>query len=224
MEMRAYWPAELEIRQAGRRLGGRFRYSEGRGSRMATVRDRGRTRKERIEGDAFGWQMREFQKLQQEYAAVADKALDKALAELLRQELQRRNVHVLAGHSFDRPLGDMRSGTAVVTSTREAVEFEVDLPPEDQMPSYMRDTVLQVRNGLIGGVSPGFKVPPRDVVPDAEGLEPEEGNPSVMVRVIRQAVLYELSLVTRPSYSETEVNLRAEDFAPATPRRIRWCL
>ena len=124
----------------------------------------------------------------------ADKALDKALAELLRQELQRRNVHVLAGHSFDRPLGDMRSGTAVVTSTREAVEFEVDLPPEDQMPSYMRDTVLQVRNGLIGGVSPGFKVPPRDVVPDAEGLEPEEGNPSVMVRVIRQAVLYELAL------------------------------
>ena len=226
MEQRAFWPAELEIRAAGRRLSGRFRYSQGAGDKTATISDRGRARKERIAPDAFGWQMREFQKLQSEYAAIAANAADRARVELLRQEIERRNVHVLAGHSFDKPLGDMRSGTAAIVSTREAVEFEVDLPAEDDMPTYMRDTVAMVRAGLVGGISPGFKVPPRDVVPDAEVLEPEAGNPGVHVRVIRQAVLYELSLVTRPAYTETDIDLRADAFPPppVAVRRVRLCL
>ena len=224
METRAYWPAELEIRARGRRLGGRFRYSQGAGDKMATVSDRGRTRKERIAGDAFGWQLRAFQQVQTEYAAIANKALERARAELLRQEMERRNVHILSGHSFDKPLGDMRSGSATISSTNEAIEFEVDLPADDEMPSYMRDTVAMIRAGLVGGVSPGFRVPPRDVVPDAEGLEPEPGNSAVQVRVIRQAVLYELSLVTRPAYSETHVDLRAADFPAPAVRRVRRCL
>ena len=85
-----------------------------------------------------------------------------------------------------------------MTSTREAVEFEVDLPDEASQPTYMRDTVAMVRAGLAGGVSPGFRIPPRNVVPEAEFEEREPGGPS-MVRVIRQAVLYELSIVTRPA-------------------------
>ena len=224
METRAFWPAELEIRARGRRLGGRFRYSQGAGDKMATVSDRGRTRKERIAGDAFGWQLRAFEQLQAEYAGIANKALERARAELLRQEMERRNVHILSGHSFDKPLGDMRSGSAKITSTNEAIEFEVDLPADDEMPTYMRDTVSMIRAGLVGGISPGFKVPPRDVVPDAEGLEPEPGNSAVQVRVIRQAVLYELSLVTRPAYTETEVDLRADDFPAPLVRRARFCL
>ena len=224
METRAFWPAELEIRARGRRLGGRFRYSRGSGDKMATVSDRGRTRKERIAGDAFGWQLRAFEQLQAEYAGIANKALERARAELLRQEMERRNVHILSGHSFDKPLGDMRSGSAKITSTNEAIEFEVDLPADDEMPTYMRDTVSMIRAGLVGGISPGFKVPPRDVVPDAEGLEPEPGNSAVQVRVIRQAVLYELSLVTRPAYTETDIDLRADDFPPAVMRRARFCL
>ena len=50
------------------------------------------------------------------------------------------------------------------------------------------------------------------MVPDAETLEPEPGNPGVDIRVIRQAVLYELSIVTQPAYAETSVDVRAEDF------------
>ncbi len=223
MDVRAFWPAELEIRQDGRRLSGKFPYSQRPGDRMATVADRGRRRQERIGADAFGYQLREFGKLQQRLAAMVDAGEAEARVQLVRQELERRNVHVLAGHSFERPLGDLRSGTASIRSTSEAVEFEVDLPPESDMPSYMSDTVKQVRAGLIGGVSPGFKVPPRDMVPEAEGLEPEPGNPAVQVRVINQAVLFELSLVTRPAYSATEVDLRSGDFpAPAKRRPRRW--
>ena len=211
--------AELEIRARGSGRGslfGRFAYSQGPGRGMATVSDRGRVRKERIAGDAFGWQMREFMKLQKEMADV----IDEARLEVLRQALDRRNVHVLGGHSYDKPLGSLKSGAKIV-STKEAVEFEIDLPPPGSQPSYMSDLVAMIRGGLAGGVSPGFRVPPASAVRNAETFEPEPGNPGVQVRVINQAVLSELSIVTRPAYSETEIDVRAFDTAPAPVRRRR---
>ena len=49
----------LEIRARGdsRVLAGKFPYSAGPGRGMATIADRGRTRKERIAPDAFRWQI-----------------------------------------------------------------------------------------------------------------------------------------------------------------------
>ena len=186
---------ELEIRARGdsRVLVGRFPYSAGPGRGLATVGDRGRVRKERIAGDAFGWQINEFAKVQKELAAAVDASRDQAQIELLRQALERRNVHVLVGHSYDKPLGDLKSGTARVTSSKEAVSFAVDLPADADMPSYMADTVRMIRANLAGGISPGFRVPPVSRVANAEAFEPEPGNPAVQVRVINQAVLHELS-------------------------------
>ena len=219
METRAVYEGTLELRASGRRLAGRFPYSQGSGDRQATIMNRGRIRKERIAPDAFGWQVREFEKLQGELAAVISDSIDEARVQVLRQELERHNIHVLAGHSYDKPLGDMLRSGARVTSTREAVEFELELPGEADQPGYMRDVVAMVRAGLIGGISPGFRVPPRAVVPDGERLEPELGNPAVQVRVIENAVLSELSIVTRPAYSETDVDVRALE--ALTPRRPR---
>ena len=68
MEHRAVYEGELELRASGRRLAGRFPYSQKSGDRMATVMNRGRVRKERIGPDAFGWQIREFSRLQDELA------------------------------------------------------------------------------------------------------------------------------------------------------------
>ena len=221
--------AVFEVRAKGNRrtLAGRFPYSPGPGRMMATVADRGRTRKERIAGDAFGWQLHEFEKVQAELGKVMVDAVDKARIELLKQELDRRNVHILAGHSFDKPLGDLKAGTARVTSSAEAVAFEVDLPDAEAMPTYMSDTLRMVEARLAGGVSPGFRVPPATVVKDAEAFENEPGNPSIQVRVINQAVLHEISIVTRPAYSETDVKLRQEDIfgaenARSYRRRPRW--
>ena len=216
--------AELEIRARGGGSGslfGRFAYSQGPGRGMATISDRGKLRKERIAPDAFGWQMREFQKLQKEMADVIEGAVDEARLEVLRQELERRNVHVLAGHSYDRPLGSLKSKAKII-STKEAVEFEVDLPPENDQPGYMRDVVRMIRAGLAGGISPGFRVPPAAAVANAEAFEPEPGNPGVSVRVVNAAVLHELSIVARPAYSETEVDVRAFDTAPVVRRRRVW--
>ena len=188
METRAVWPV-LELRQDGSELTGRFPYR-----RQATIRDRGRVRKERFEPGAFRF-------------AVDDPA---------------REIHLLAGHSFDRPLASRAGGSLELEDSEDALAFRATLPPEGERPSWMDDTTRALRAGLVGGISPGFTVPPASAVADAEVLEPEAGNPGVSIRVIRAAVLYELSLVTRPAYGETEVDLRAEDLAPAVRRRRVW--
>ena len=91
------------------------------------------------------------------------------------------------------------------------------------MPSYMVDTVRMVESGLAGGVSPGFRVPPASVVKGAETFEAEPGNPGVQVRVINSAVLHEISIVTRPAYSETDIDARAfEDPRRQHGRLPRW--
>lgn len=190
LEHRAVFPVEdLEIRQrgGGRTMSGRFPY----GSR-ATVRDRGRVRKETVASRAFAF-------------AVED---------------PDREIHLLSGHSFDKPLASKRRGTLRLEDGDDALRFEATLPEEAAQPSWMRDTVLALEGGLIGGISPGFAVPPAAVVPGAEELVSEPGNPAVQIRVIRQAVLRELSLVTRPAYPETDLDLRADDF-PSAPRQRR---
>ena len=85
MEQRCVYEGELELRQSGRRLAGRFPYSQRSGDRQATVMNRGRIRKERIAGDAFGWQIREFEKLQGELAKVISDSVDEARVQILRQ-------------------------------------------------------------------------------------------------------------------------------------------
>lgn len=164
----------------------------------ATLADRGSVRKERFEPRAFKF-------------AVDD---------------PEREINLLRGHSFDQPLASKRAGTLALDDSAEGLAFEATLPETAAMPSYMRDTVQMIEAGLMVGISPGFRVPPRDVVPDAERLEPEPGNPGVKVRVIRAAVLSELSLVTRPAYPDTEAAVRAmqtePDPSPARRRRPRW--
>ena len=185
LEVRGIYPVELELRQRGRELVGRFPY--GRRS-TAVVSDRGARRKEYFQARAFRFAV----------------------------EAPEREIHLLIGHSFDRPLAAKLAGSLRLRDTAAALTFSATLPPEGAQPSWMVDVRRAIDADLVGGISPGFRVPPPDVVPDAEGLEtePETG---VGVRVIREAVLYELSLVTRPAYVESAVDLRAGFADPETP-------
>ena len=94
------------------------------------------------------------------------------------------------------------------------------------MPTYFLDTVKEVRTGRAGGLSPGFYIPPRDVVANAERLIPEPGNPGVAIREVLQAVMPEMSIVSRPVYGSTSVDLRAEEMevlAAWNPRSVlQW--
>lgn len=180
--------AQLEIRQrgGGRVLSGRFNYGS-----MATIRDRGRVRKERFEPRAFAF-------------AIEDES---------------RNIDVLAGHDFGKPLASRKAGTLTIEDSTAAVVFEARLP--DDPPSWVIDAERAIAAGLMTGLSPGFTVPPASAVPDAERLELEPGNPGVSIRVIRAAVLRELSVVTAPAYADAAVDLRAEDVARESRRRRR---
>ena len=183
--------AELEIRQSGRGrvLHGSFRYGS-----LATIRDRGRVRKERFESRAFRY-------------AIED---------------EQRQIDILVGHDFGKPIASRKAGTLSIADGDDAVNFEARLP--DDPPSWVVDAEKAIAAGLMVGLSPGFTVPPASVVPGAERLDPEPGNPGVQIRVIREAVLREFSVVTAAAYQDAVVDLRADDFGRAPNRRRRLWL
>lgn len=118
-------------------------------------------------------------------------------------------VHLLVGHSFDRPLASRGAGSLKLTDTEEALVFEATISPAMADVGFVRDALAALSAGLIVGISPGFRIPPQQTVPDAEEVteeDPSEGR--ALIRTIRQAILFELSLVARPAYSETEIEAR----------------
>ena len=124
VEERAIWPVELEVRQAGRELVGKFPYGQ-----LATMASRGSVRKERFSPGAFAFAIRD----------------------------QSREINLLAGHSFDRPLASRRGGTLQLAEAPDGVDFSATLPIEEEQPTWMLDTVKAIRGGLARGISPGVK-------------------------------------------------------------------
>lgn len=205
-----FWEGELGLRQEGnrRRLFGKFPYGA-----TATISDRGSVRKERMLPHAFRWS-----------AEVA-----RPLAEAIQEDLdlaRLQRVDLLTGHDFNRPIASTWTGSLQLRDTAAALEFVADLPEPARQPSWMVDTLLAVESEQIPtGISLGFRVPPRSAGPDAERLVPEEGNPGVQFREIREGTLFELSVVTRAAYRETEFSLRADLQARGDDQLARfWAL
>ncbi len=126
-----------------------------------------------------------------------------------RVERPEEDIHLLIGHSYDRPLASRGAGTLDLTDSDDALTFAATLTPDMQEVSYVRDFLAAMRAGLIVGISPGFRIPPERAVKDAEKVEeenPAEG--TALIRTIFAALLYELSVVTRPAYDETQIEER----------------
>lgn len=191
----------LEVRRKGGalRLAGSFPYNK-----AAVLSDGGRTgrpRKERIRSRAFGH----------------------------RVEDSTAQIHLLIGHDYNRPLASRKAGTLALEDGDEALRFEADIPDEIAGTSYGRDALAQLGAGLVGGISPGFKLPPRRAVAKAEVIEeepdrPEEGMHRAIIRTVTDALLYELSLVTQPAYPETQIEARDWSLAGAALPRARTAL
>ena len=175
---------ELEIRQGGgsRTIRGRFPYGT-----LATVADRGRTRKETISSRAFSF--------------AIDNEVDRLGVPI--------RIDLLTGHDFGKPLASRQAGTLAIQDADDAVTFQATLPAVEESASWVEDTVKAINAGQMVGLSPGFRVPPRGVVPNAESLRPEPGNPSVMIRQINDAVLREMSVVTSGAYLDALVEIRS---------------
>ena len=126
----------------------------------------------------------------------------------INQEPARR-IDILVGHDFGKPVASRQSGTLAITDGDDAVNFIATLP--NPAPSWVDDMERSIEAGIMTGLSPGFRIPPRAVVPNAEVLVPEVGNAAVQIREINHAVLREFSVVTSAAYLEAAVELRAED-------------
>lgn len=197
---------DLELRAArdgSRRLRGRFPYGK-----VAVLSDGGRTgapQKEVFAPRAFAYRVND----------------------------PKANIHLLVGHSYDRPLASRAAGTLTLNDAPEALTFEATITEELLAATWVQDFLAMLRAGLIVGLSPGFRLPPERAVKVAETfakekVDPARGQHGAIIRTIVQALLFELSVVTVPAYAETTVEERAHgstaDLSGASLREIlnRW--
>lgn len=120
-----------------------------------------------------------------------------------RVEQQDQDIHFLAGHDFDKPLASRAAGSLTLTDSDQALIFEATISVEMRNVSYVRDFLGGLSAGLIKGVSPGFRIAPTD---RAETIRPD-GNG--VLRTVNSAELFEISAVTKPAYSEAQIEARA---------------
>lgn len=173
---------DLELRAAGRngrrRLRGRFPYKS-----LAVLSDGGKVgkpQKERFMPGAFSHSI-----------ASPD-----------------QDIHLLVGHSFDAPLASKNTGTLTFNDSDEALNFDADIAPQIADTSYGSDILKQIDAGLSVGISPGFRIPPPAAVPADKAQKFENEDPKLgraIIRTIFEAILFELSIVTRPAYKDASV-------------------
>lgn len=138
-----------------------------------------------------------------------------------RVDQQDQDIHFLAGHDFDKPLASRAAGSLTLTDTDEALIFEATISAEMRDISYVRDFLGGLGAGLITGVSPGFRIAPND---QAETIR-SDGN--AVLRTVNSAELFEISAVTKPAYSDAQIEARAwgipAQSKPASHKGIaRW--
>lgn len=187
----------LELRKqadGSHRLEGRFPYNS-----TAVLSDggrRGRPKKERFAPRAFAY----------------------------RVERPEEDIHLLVGHSFDRPLASRGAGTLDIADGDDALTFAAIITAGIAATTYGSDALAMLAAGLAVGLSPGFRIPPARAVPpdeaetvEDEGHNPEEGEHNALIRTVHAALLYELSIVTRPAYPESQVEARNWKPEPLQP-------
>lgn len=124
-------------------------------------------------------------------------------------------IFLLAGHDPEKPLASTEAGSLTLRDGDDALHVEARVGPTT---SWAQDALAALSAGLTKGLSPGFRVPPGgDMVTRAVGG---------LLRTVRAADLFEVSLVTRPAYDAAQLAARswalAEASAPSMEHRRRW--
>ena len=133
---------------------------------------------------------------------------------------ETREINLLLGRDYDKPLASKQAGTLNLIDTPEGLEFAVDALPDT---SYVRDFRAGLSSGaFVAGVAALYAIPPLAVVPGATELIPDPDNPDVDIEVVNQAVLTALAVVTRPPRGNPgEVSERAAEAALVAGKQRR---
>lgn len=107
-------------------------------------------------------------------------------------------IHLLFGHDFDRPLASRGAGSLDLTDGDDALHIEARVAGDT---TWARDFLAAHGSGLIRGLSPGFRVP--------RGGDGVERRGDGLLRTVRTADLFEVSVVTRPAYPAAQIEARA---------------
>lgn len=110
------------------------------------------------------------------------------------QAIQRDDVRALVNHDANMVLGRNKAGTLRLSEDDKGLRVEVDMP-DTQM---ARDLGVSMERGDINQMSFGFIVKREEFTDEEPPL-----------RTIREAELFDVSVVTYPAYEETEVGLRS---------------
>ena len=153
------------------------------------------------------------------YAIVYNSLSEPLYGDLFRERINRgaftksllENDQVcLWGHDTRYVLGRKSSGTLILREDDKGLYFEVSLPNT----TWARDLKESVDRGDIKQMSFGFKVVRDNWIDDKETLK-EYGMP---IREVEEITLHEISLVTFPAYTETNVRDQNDDaYIPKPP-------
>lgn len=213
MMLRSWVPASLEIRADSREISGRVGYLE----KGMLSRGNARGENERPLGEVVRPKAFEFSLRQAE-----DKATDD-------------DIFLQAAHDQARPLASVSSGSLRFKDTVKALTFTASVVNTREGD----DTLELIDSGIATGISVGFALPPRRRVANAVEMtrEPTEIDgvkfdpvpdvPGADIRIINEALLFELSVVTRPVFRKNRAELRAQGYlwdvpAMAKKRRYIW--
>lgn len=153
------------------------------------------------------------------YAIVYNSVSEPLYGDLFRERINRgaftksllENDQVcLWGHDTRYVLGRKSSGTLILREDDKGLYFEVSLPNT----TWARDLKESVDRGDIKQMSFGFKVVRENWIDNKETLK-EYGMP---IREVEEITLHEISLVTFPAYTETNVRDQNNDgYIPKPP-------
>lgn len=128
------------------------------------------------------------------------------------------DVHLLVHHDMNKPLASRAAGSLSLEDTDEALTFEATIAPEMRSVGYVQDFLGTLAAGLVGGISPGFRVP--------QGGDTVKRSGGGIMRVVRSANLIEISGVTKPAYPAAQIEARNWTPELATNPRVnaaqRW--
>jgi HK97 family phage prohead protease len=124
--------------------------------------------------------------------------------------IQEADVRFLIDHDPSLLLARTKSGTLRLSEDKVGLSADADLAPT----TYGRDLAVLLERGDVSQMSFGFQVVKDDWT--VEQVETNDGNSvDVEVRTIREAKLFDVSVVTFPAYEGTDAQLRSMTAAVA---------